>query len=159
MTNIKCRNNFDQEVSIPKEKFFFRPSVYGVIIHNNQVLFLKNKGNGRLWLPGGGIEIGEKIENGLKREILEETGIEVSVEKFLFFRENFFYYQPLDEAYHAYLFFYLCTPESTALINDDQVDDFESEKPRWIDYSTLKKEDIADFAEDIYEAIKKIMIG
>lgn len=53
---------------------------------------LRNKGNGRLWLPGGGVEIGEKIEDGLKREIDEEVGIKIKIGKLVLAKENFFYY-------------------------------------------------------------------
>lgn len=117
------------------------------------MVFLRNKGNGKLWLPGGGIEIGERIEDGLRREIEEETGLKVSVERFLFFRENFFYYQPLDEAYHAFLFFYLCRPESTNLVSDENVDDLESGKPRWIPFTQIQPKNIADFGEDIHAVL------
>jgi len=35
-------------------------------------------------LPGGGLEYGEKPEDGVRREVWEETGLEVRVEKLLF---------------------------------------------------------------------------
>ena len=34
---------------------------------------------GRWSLPGGGVEIGETLEEGVAREMLEETGFEVEV--------------------------------------------------------------------------------
>lgn len=35
---------------------------------------------GRLWVPpGGGLDFGEKLEDCLRREFVEETGLEVSV--------------------------------------------------------------------------------
>jgi ADP-ribose pyrophosphatase YjhB (NUDIX family) len=34
-------------------------------------------------LPGGGLEVGENPEDGIKREVSEETGLEVQVEKLL----------------------------------------------------------------------------
>ena len=37
-----------------------------------------------LWsVPGGAIDLGETVEECLKREVLEETGIEIEVEDFL----------------------------------------------------------------------------
>ena len=61
-------------------------------------------------MPGGGVEVGEKIEESLKREIVEETGLSVEIGKMILAKENFFYYQPLDHAFHAFLFFYICKP-------------------------------------------------
>lgn len=157
MEYITCKNNYNQIVKVNRDKFFFRPSVYGIIIYENKILLLRNKSNGKLWLPGGGLNIGESNENCLKRETLEETGIDIIVKDFLLFRENFFYYEPLDEAYHAFLFFYICEPKTTILIEDDKVDDLESEKPRWVCFSDLKVDDFADFSFDLYNTIQKII--
>lgn len=152
-TTINCKNNFGEYEDVPVEKFVFRPSAYGFIYDNGKIVTLTNKSNGKLWFPGGGINIGEKIDEGLKREILEETGLEVKIEKMVLARENFFYYKPLDEAYHAFLFFYLCKPINTKLIADDLVDDMESKKPRWIKVSDINKDDIGDLANDIYSVL------
>ena len=53
---------------------------YGLIIKDNKVLLIKKFGgpyNGKLDLPGGTIEFGERPEDALKRELMEEVGIEV----------------------------------------------------------------------------------
>ncbi len=57
---------------------------YGIIIKNNKILLIKKNGglyDGKLDLPGGTIEFGEKPEEALKREILEEVGIIVTNSK------------------------------------------------------------------------------
>ncbi|MCK9379001.1 MAG: NUDIX domain-containing protein [Candidatus Moranbacteria bacterium] len=151
MENIRCKNNFDEIVDVPKEKFFFRPSAYAIIKKGDEIVMLRNKGNGKLWLPGGGIEIGEKIEDGLKREIREEIGIDVEVGRFLLMKENFFYYQPLDEAYHAFLFFYQCEYISGELKKES--DDLESKNPQWVKIQDIKKEDLSDMKDDIFKLL------
>jgi len=157
MKSIKCKNNFGQIVDISLDKFFFRPSVYGLIIDEGRIVTLRNKGNGKIWFPGGGVEIGEKIEDALKREIKEETGLDVNIGKLALFKENFFYYQPLDEAYHAFLFFFVCSVEgSKELIPDNKVDDLESKKPRWKEIAVIRKEDIGDLEEDLYKTINNL---
>ena len=140
---------------IPREKLVFRPAAYAVVINKSKILLLKTKSTGKYWFPGGGIDLGEKLEDGLKREVREETGIEIKIKKFLSFQEIFFYYEPLDEAYQNFSFFYLCQPIKTKLINDDQVDPAdESEKPRWLDLKAIKKEDMQTGAEEILQLIK-----
>jgi 8-oxo-dGTP diphosphatase len=154
MDSIKCKNNFGDIVEIPKEKFFFRPSVYGFLIQENKILTLTGKSDKKLWFPGGGVEVGEKMDEALKREFKEETGFDVKIKDMILFKENFFYYQPLDEAYHAYLFFFSCELEGGELLPDDKVDDLEAEKPRWIEINSLNKNDFSDLNEEIFQTIK-----
>lgn len=54
--------------------------VYGLIIENGKILLInKITGpyDGKLYLPGGSINFGEIPEETLKREIKEETGLEI----------------------------------------------------------------------------------
>ena len=156
MKTISCKNNFDQIVEIPEEKFIFRPSVYGIVLDKNKIVVLRNKSNNKLWFPGGGLEIGERLEEGLKREIHEETGLSVEVNDLLLTKENFFYYQPKDGAYHAFLFFYLCHPKDNFNnFNPTDLTD-ESVDPRWIEISEIEKENISDLSEDIFKLLQKL---
>jgi 8-oxo-dGTP diphosphatase len=82
-----------------------RPRVCGLCIENDQVLMLKHEPGFRMpyfWLPpGGGVELGETLEAALEREFVEETGLKIAVEKFLFV--NQFVHLP----FHALEFFFL----------------------------------------------------
>lgn len=155
MNEISCKNNFDQIVHLPKDKFIFRPSVYGVVFNKGKVLLVRNKSNGKYWFPGGGAEIGEKLDEALKRELKEETNLKINIGELLLFKENFFYYQPLDEAYHAFLFFFLCHP--TNKFDSNYIcDDLESEKPQWISIDQIKEEDLSDLKEDLYKMLQSL---
>ena len=51
----------------------------GIVVNDkNEILMIKN--NRRGWeFPGGQVEVGENVIDAVKREILEETGIEIEV--------------------------------------------------------------------------------
>jgi ADP-ribose pyrophosphatase YjhB (NUDIX family) len=59
----------------------------GAIIRGDQLLLIKHrehKGGRSYWIiPGGGIEAGETEEECVQREMLEETGLKVTVERLL----------------------------------------------------------------------------
>ncbi|MBB3445977.1 NUDIX hydrolase [Rhizobium sp. BK379] len=55
--------------------------------------------------PGGRAEIGETSEETLKREMMEELGVEVTVSRLLWTVENFFHYEGRD--WHELGFYYL----------------------------------------------------
>ena len=55
----------------------------GAVIFNNEEVLLakrgKEPGYGKWSIPGGAVELGETLKEGLLREIMEETGLEVEI--------------------------------------------------------------------------------
>lgn len=64
--------------------------VRGILIDGYKITLLKRVKGERVFyvFPGGGVEEGEDIEAALKREMMEELGVEVSVDKTLLQRIN-----------------------------------------------------------------------
>lgn len=137
---VPCISLFGQIIHVPRESLGFRPTAYAVIVHEGQVLVVNVRSTGRIAFPGEGVELGERLEDALEREVWEETGLEVEVVRFLTFRESFFHYEPSGNSYHCYLFYYLCVPLTFTLKSNEEIDDGEAENPHWIALSTLKGE-------------------
>lgn len=79
-------------------------SVCGVIKKGNRLLILNSadgKGHG---FPGGIIHYGERVEDALKREILEETGFKVDVRKLI----GVYSEEKRDPRIHSVLIAYSC---------------------------------------------------
>lgn len=68
-----------------------RVRVCGILLQEDEILLvhMQSPANQKLiWMPpGGGLEFGERLENCLKREFREETGLEVEVQDHLFVNE------------------------------------------------------------------------
>ena len=82
-----------------------RTRVNGILIEDEKILMVRHQSlgsGGFLWnVPGGGMEYGQSAEIALKREFIEETGLNIKVCDFLFVHELLV--RPL----HAIELFYL----------------------------------------------------
>ena len=57
-------------------------SVAGAVFDEvGRVLLIRRRDNGQWQAPGGVLELGETFEEGVAREVLEETGVHVEVER------------------------------------------------------------------------------
>jgi len=68
----------------------FQIRVTGLLIENGKILLVNQKVSpNRSWsLPGGRLEQGETLEQGIVREVFEETGLNVKVIKLLYICEK-----------------------------------------------------------------------
>lgn len=62
-------------------KYDFNIRVTGILVEDNKILLVKQKvSDKRNWsLPGGKLEQGETVEQGIIREMKEETGLDVEI--------------------------------------------------------------------------------
>jgi 8-oxo-dGTP diphosphatase len=69
-----------------------RVAVRGIIFKDGKLLCQKltayRRNNRDFWCtPGGGLDMGELLEDGLRREMIEETGIEPKIGRLLFMQQ------------------------------------------------------------------------
>ena len=126
---------------------------YGLILDNDKIVLIKMVGgpyNGKLDLPGGTIEWGEKPEETLIRELEEEVGIKVT--DFELFDGNSITFEwmhkgELEQGHHIGFFYKINGFEneiksnvSISEINDDSLG------AQFYDISKLKKSELSDIA-------------
>ena len=89
--------------------------VGALIIEDNKILLVERGGEplkGYWSLPGGAVETGETLEQAVRREVLEETGLSVSPVKMVTIFERIMNDMDGRAEYHYVLVDYLCRVDS-----------------------------------------------
>lgn len=92
---------------VPVSELVWRPTAYAIIIQDNQIL-LSPQWDG-YDLPGGGVDIGETPEDGVIREIKEETGLLAQVEKFITYRNCFYAFRKKQVHAQTIMLYFECS--------------------------------------------------
>lgn len=136
-------------IEVERTKLVPRPSVYAIIRKDDGLLMVRGANQGRLFLPGGGVEPGETFEHALRREVWEETGLEIVSMIFWGERENFVYYEAEDTYWHVFLQIYICEVEDLqAPITNTNNPDNEGQ-PEWIDLRCVQIGELKNIAQTI----------
>lgn len=100
-----------------KQQQYPEPTV-GALIFNpaGELLLLKShKWHGKWVVPGGHVELGETLEEALRREVKEETGLDIQDIEFVLFQE-FIYDRSFWEQRHFIFFDFACRSDLTDVI-------------------------------------------
>lgn len=99
----------------------------GVLIlnENEEILLEKRSDNGLYCLVGGGVDLGEKVIDGAKREIKEEIGLDIEDLHFMGVKsgeEEMLLYPNGDLTYYVDFFFYchIDSKKQIPVISDDE---------------------------------------
>ena len=102
---LKFLNANMEEVPYDGSAITWRVSAYALIISNNQLLLAKNRHEKFYDVLGGGVDIGETIEDTLVREALEEGGATIAIGKLQFCAMDWFYHRK-GQFYQTLLLYY-----------------------------------------------------
>ena len=152
--HLVCKSPDGKTREVLRSRLIFRPSVYGIIVSNGKLLVTLSRTTGKWKLPGGGISLGEPMKATLHRELFEECGIKIQIEKQAFFKEDLFCFDGQYAAWQAHLFFYFVTPLSLEVTNQNNVTGDESDHPQWMEIASLKPQDFQFAGEEIMKTIR-----
>ncbi|HYP39710.1 MAG TPA: NUDIX hydrolase [Chloroflexia bacterium] len=106
-------------IAFERDSRAFGYRVAGVVVDEGRVLLQKADIDDFWIVPGGRVELREPAAESLKREMMEEIGVEVTVERLLWVVENFFEYQSM--SCHEVAFYFLVSlPPGSPLYDKSQ---------------------------------------
>ena len=130
-----------------RRKYPDRPyvGVGAVIVDGGNVLIVKRKYDplaGQWSLPGGGVELGETLEDSIVREMREETGLEIEVGPVIEVFDRITRDDDGEVRYHFVLVDYLCWPVGGDLHASSDVEDARFVDPSELPHYNLTKKAI-----------------
>jgi len=116
-----------------------------IVNEKGEILLVKSYKWGKKYtVPGGHIELGERSEAAVKREVEEEVGLEVEPVGVLLVQEAIY---PPDYIKHEHYIFldYLCRTRSSAV----KLDDKEIQKYLWVNPERALQLDLESFTRNL----------
>lgn len=105
-----------KDLCIPVEDGVINIRVGAIIMKDGKFLMVRNDRFAHLYSVGGRIKFGETAEEAVIREVFEETGVKMEIDRLGFIHENFFMGDvgvKLDNLiYEISFFFYMKAPEN-----------------------------------------------
>ena len=127
-------------MSLPQ---LYPEATVGALIVNevDKVLIVRSsKWNNKYTVPGGHIELGERAEEAIKREVREETGLDVEPVKLLLVQQAIY---PKDYHKHEHFLFmdYICKAKSSEV----KLDGRELQEYLWVTPEDALKLDMEEY--------------
>ena len=137
------------------EQQFPEPTVGALVFNCEGKVFLmqSHKWRGKWVLPGGHIELGERMEDALRREVKEETNLDIRDIEFLCFQE-FIYDDRFWRPRHFIFFDYACRTDSTDVKLSDEAEEF-----TWVTLEEALKMPVEHYTEVVIRECLKRRAG
>ena len=131
--------------------------VGAIVMKDGKILMVGNERANYLYSVGGRIKFGETAEEAIVREVYEETGVKMEIDRLGFVHENYFYGDAPSNLgkliYEISFFFYMKVPSDFAPISESFTEDNSKEHLKWVSLD----EDIKMYPEFFRTELKNPM--
>ncbi len=125
-----------KDLTLEVENGLLNVRVGAIIMKNGKFLMCGNITQDYLYSVGGRVHFGETFEEAVKREVFEETGIHLEIDRLGFIHENFF----IGDSWAKHdmlvqeisIFFYMKTPDDFEPICTDCCEEGVEQQLHWI---------------------------
>jgi ADP-ribose pyrophosphatase YjhB (NUDIX family) len=114
--------------------------IAAIVLHEHKILLIRRGQEplkGHWSLPGGALELGETLEQGVQREIFEETGLDVEPIEIIATFDRIHRDEQDKVRYHYVLIDFLCAVKGGTLASASDADE-----ARWVEHSELNSHSI-----------------
>lgn len=125
-----------------KEDNWFRYRAAAIIIEDDSVLFVGNEKEDYYYSVGGGVHMGERAEDAVLREVVEETGVHYEIDRLAIIHENFFNQKSgtlKGLKCHEICFYFLMKPRGSKKLNSNSFTRGCKEQMHWLPIKDLAK--------------------
>lgn len=124
------------DLTLPVDGGFLNVRVGAIILKDGKFLMVYNPAVEYCYSVGGRIRFGETAEQAVIREVEEETGARLEIDRLGFIHEDFFYGDFADKKgkliQEISFYFYMRTPEHFSPVCDSFSNDGQKESLMWI---------------------------
>ena len=129
----------NNDLTVVDGKQMLNIRVSGILIKDGRVLMVKNLRSDYIYSLGGRLKFGESAKEGVVREVAEETGIVMEVDRLGFVHENFFIgstHSKMNTHVHEITFyFYMKVPEDFSIESGAKTQDDDEQILIWVDWT------------------------
>ena len=133
----------NRDMSVQCDDGFINIRVGAIIMKDGKLLMVGNSRSDYLYSVGGRIKFGETAEQAVVREVFEETGVKMEIERLGFIHENYFIGDSPAKLgkliYEISFFFYMKVPNDFAPKCDSFTEDDSKEFLQWISLNDERK--------------------
>ena len=128
----------NKDMTVPCEEGLINLRVGAIIMKKGKILMVGNNIRPEyLYSVGGRIKFGETSEEAVIREVYEETGVKLEIDRLGFIHENYFYGDAASNLgkliYEVSYYYFMKVPENFEPVCMSMMEDDHEEFLRWID--------------------------
>lgn len=131
------------DLTVPAGNGFLNVRVGAIIMKDDQFLMVNDSHADYLYSVGGRIQFGESAEEAIVREVFEETGVKLAIDRLGFIHENFFVGDLSaikgKVVYEISFFFYMLVPDDFTPVCNNTTSDGRKEHLVWVTADTKQK--------------------
>ncbi len=126
----------NKDMCVPCEDGIINIRVGAIIMRDGKILMVGNERADYVYSVGGRIKFGETAEEAIIREVFEETGVKMEIDRLGFIHQNYFYGDAPSNLgkliYEISFYFYMKVPDGFTPISESFTEDYIKETLKWV---------------------------